>query len=391
MSGTQTKMRLILAIAFLFGSGVHSADTDCKRDTIVVCYWGTWSVYREDIGHFTTNDIDPSLCTTIVYSFAGLGLNFEITNLDSWTDIDLGGFSNLTSLKEDYPCLKTTLAVGGWNEGSIKYSVMAYTEEGRKTFADSVLKFITYYGFDGIDLDWEYPTTRGGIPEDMQNFASLVETIKQTISPWNLTLTIAVPIDTSLIGSAYDIPSVKDTVDHVHLMTYDYSLPSTALVTGLSAPLSAIKETVSAWLEAGIPPEKLILGIPAYARTYTLVDDDHHDVGDPVTGAAEAGEYTQEAGFLAYYELQQILQDEFQKMTAVQTDDTNYAYGNEEWFTYETETTVRTKTQYALDNGLGGVMLWSIDNDDFQGLYGDKYTLLSTINKVVNENKSRRK
>ncbi|KAJ8981334.1 hypothetical protein NQ317_015975 [Molorchus minor] len=373
-------MRLILAIIIVLLCGSHalSEDADCERKTEVICYWGSWSIYREGIGHFTTEDIDPTL-----YS--------EISSLDTWADIDLGGFENITSIKENYTCLKIVLAIGGWNEGSIKYSVMAATAESRKKFAEGVLRYLVYYGFDGLDLDWEYPTSRGGILEDGQNFASLVTEIKKTISPWNLTLSIAVSIDTSLIGFAYNISAIEQNVDFVNLMAYDYVLPATANVTGLSSPLTAIKETVSSWLDAGLSREKLILGIPTYARTYILADDNGHNIGDPVIGEAEPGEFTKEAGFLAYYELLDLMQDAFLDITSVQTDDTNYAYGSNEWYTYETETTVRAKTMYAIDQHLGGIMVWSIDTDDFLGLYGKKYPLLKTISEVIMENEPRKK
>lgn len=87
---------------------------------------------------------------------------------------------------------------------------MAYKEESRKSFADSVLRFLVYYGFDGLDMDWEYPTARGGIAADGENFIALLKIIKETISPWGLILTTAVPIDDSLLGTAYDAAAMAE-------------------------------------------------------------------------------------------------------------------------------------------------------------------------------------
>lgn len=81
---------------------------------------------------------------------------------------------------------------------------MAADENRRKQFAENALKFVTYYGFDGLDLDWEYPTSRGGIPDDKENFISLLSVIKKTFAPWGLSLSIAASIDTSY----YDVASV---------------------------------------------------------------------------------------------------------------------------------------------------------------------------------------
>ena len=126
----------------------------------VVCYWGTWANYRPNNGKFTPEDIDPSLCTNLIYSFAGLDSETStIKSLDPWMDLDDGlqGFKKATDLKYAYPKLKVTLAIGGWNEGSKKYSEMAADPKKRKIFTASVVSFLQEHNFDGLDLDWEYP------------------------------------------------------------------------------------------------------------------------------------------------------------------------------------------------------------------------------------------
>jgi chitinase len=69
------------------------------------------------------------------------------------------GYKNFIGLRDDNPCVKLLLGIGGWREGSEKYSLMAESDETRFKFADHIMRYITHYGFDGIDLDWEYPTT----------------------------------------------------------------------------------------------------------------------------------------------------------------------------------------------------------------------------------------
>ena len=91
--------------------------------------------------------------------------------------------------------VQVTLAIGGWNEGSEKYSVMAaspqhrystaqcstvqYSPQHRRTFARSALGFIRRHNFDGLDLDWEYPGKRGGAKEDKENFILLIQELHQ--------------------------------------------------------------------------------------------------------------------------------------------------------------------------------------------------------------------
>lgn len=89
-------------------------------DPIIVCYLGSWSVYRPSLAKFTPENINPFLCTHIIYAFAGLSSKYELKPFDSYNDITQGGYRKFTSLKEHNKQLKTLIAVGGWNEGSAR-------------------------------------------------------------------------------------------------------------------------------------------------------------------------------------------------------------------------------------------------------------------------------
>ena len=92
----------------------------------IVCYFGSWSVYRPLIGRFEIDNIDARLCTHLIYTFVGLSEDGNIKVLDPWQDLpnDYGkdGFGRFNALRTQNPSLKTLIAIGGWNEGSIKYS-----------------------------------------------------------------------------------------------------------------------------------------------------------------------------------------------------------------------------------------------------------------------------
>ena len=137
-----------------------------SHDKVVICYWGTWANYRPKQGKFVADNVDGNLCTHLIYSFAGLDTtNWNIKTLDAWLDLEenygLKGFKKATDLRLKYPHLKVMIAIGGWNEGSKKYSAMAKDPEKRKAFVDSVVNFLVQYNFDGLDLDWEYPGKEG--------------------------------------------------------------------------------------------------------------------------------------------------------------------------------------------------------------------------------------
>ncbi|UYV62804.1 Cht9 [Cordylochernes scorpioides] len=168
VAGPQIPMRT------LQGSGATVAD----HNYMVVCYYGSWAVYRPEPGKFPVESIDPNICTHLIYGFAGLSYDGRIRSLDSYNDLrenyGKGAFERFTGLKRQNPRLRTLMAIGGWNEGSVKYSKMAASPEGRRQFAKSAVEFLERYGFDGLDMDWEYPANRGGKPEDKQNFVLLL-------------------------------------------------------------------------------------------------------------------------------------------------------------------------------------------------------------------------
>ena len=181
----------------------------------LMCYFGSWSTYRWSFGHFDVEDIDPFLCTHLVFGFAGLDQNnFTLISLDPYNDLydnwGKGAYQRFTDLKTINPQLKvpftsqnpsgsqlfltqkksffwadrglvnqglsthllyltrlliiisflqTLLAIGGWNEGATKYSQMASDPAKRSRFIQSALDMVLEHNFDGLDLDWEYPGT----------------------------------------------------------------------------------------------------------------------------------------------------------------------------------------------------------------------------------------
>ena len=123
----------------------------------VVCYFTNWAWYRPGVGKYKPENIDPELCTHIIYGFAVLdGNNFKIKTHDSWADIDNEFYKKVTDLKAKG--IKVLLAIGGWNDSlGSKYSQLVNDPARRTLFIAHVLEFIMKHNFDGLDLDWEYP------------------------------------------------------------------------------------------------------------------------------------------------------------------------------------------------------------------------------------------
>ena len=174
----------------LFSCAVSAgyALSENSEEKFNVCYFSSWARYRVGDGAFVPNDIDPNLCTHVIYCFALMdNVTFELKAEDPWGDLPpteagghYDGYGDTVRLKERNPDLKVLLATGGWNAGSGRYSDMAMTKESRATFIQSTVQFVLRYQFDGFDLDWEYPGKReGSRPEDKENFALLVKEFRE--------------------------------------------------------------------------------------------------------------------------------------------------------------------------------------------------------------------
>lgn len=92
----------------------------------MVCYYGTWATYRHGNGKFGVENIDPHLCTHIIYSFLGISNDGSLRVLDEYLDLEenwgRGNIKKFINLKLSNPKLKLLIAVGGWNEGSLGFS-----------------------------------------------------------------------------------------------------------------------------------------------------------------------------------------------------------------------------------------------------------------------------
>jgi len=393
---------LILLAAVMTAANCLDANANVySHNKVVVCYVASWAAYRPGNGSFTWDNIDPSLCTHIVYAFAGMdNKTFAIESMDPFLDLPDGGgraqYKKMMSLKERHPKLKITVAVGGWNEGSAKYSDMAVSSESRNWFVQSSVSFVRKHGFDGLDMDWEYPSGREGSRiEDRDNFVELLNELRHELDKYGLMLTVALGAAPATIKKGYDIPAISAAVDLLHIMCYDYH-GSWDGQTGHNAPLRlpegalleedhrlSIEDTVKFFLSKGAPRHKMVLGIPFYGRTFTLSDLNLNHNGALTLGTGFQGPYTREDGFLGYNEICIELNngtwiEEWDDVAGVP-----FMHREERWVSYDNHRSISMKCKYAYAEQLAGVMVWAIDNDDFKPECSSvRYPMLRTISSI---------
>lgn len=193
----------------------------------LVCYFTNWAWYRPGIGKYLPDNIDENLCTHVVYGFAVLNYDeLTIKTHDSWADIDNKFYERVVELKNKG--VVVTLAIGGWNDSAgDKYSRLVRNAAARAKFIKHVIEFLEKYGFEGLDLDWEYPgcpqvDCAKGHPDEKKEFANFVKEISEAFKPRGLLLSSAVSPSKTVIDAGYDVPKLSQYFDWIAVMCYDY-------------------------------------------------------------------------------------------------------------------------------------------------------------------------
>ncbi|XP_068622319.1 probable chitinase 2 [Battus philenor] len=373
---------LILAtMSYVLKGQIQSGPTHGK---VVVCYLSTWSIYREGSGKFKVTDVDPSLCTHVVYAFAGLDENsMTVKALDPGLDIhgkyENAGYAGLVALKKNYPHLKALLSIGGWNEGSLKFSNLAASPSSRETFIKSVLEFIDTYKFDGIDMHWKFPNVRDGKREDKANFVTLMKEIKEAFMPNGYILTTAIGAPKYVMEAAYELPQLNKYVDLMIVLAYDYHGTWDGVV-GPNAPLKGYSKddvfnvdyTLKYLLSHGVSPNKIVLGVPLFGRTFVLEKPETEIIEfgqTPAKSEGFQGPLTKENGFMGYNEICAELTTNDDKWTRHwhEQSSTPYLRNGDRIITYDNSRSLAVKVKKAMEYNLAGIMAYSIDNDDFSG------------------------
>ncbi|POS83361.1 hypothetical protein EPUL_003735, partial [Erysiphe pulchra] len=271
------------------GSGTGTAATLVKCSSSQyrsVAYFVSWAIYDRQ---YKPQDLPAQKLTHVLYAFANIlpqtgeviltdpGADEKYQN--SWNEPGqnlYGCLKQLNLLKQKNRSLKLLLSIGGWTY-SANFPKPASTPDGRKKFAQSALDLLMNYGFDGIDVDWEYPKSG----EEAQNCVLLLQTIRETLDSYASTLstkphfllTVACPAGPENINNM-DVPNMDRYLDFWNLMAYDFT-GSFTKVTGHQANLFpspsnpaaspfSIQAAVDLYKQKGVNSSKIVLGMPLY-------------------------------------------------------------------------------------------------------------------------------
>jgi len=361
MSTSKSRSRITHALCvLLLATGCAAARAQPR----VVAYLASWSVPPV---------IHPEKLTHLNVAFAHIDKTSRVV-LDSAAMAQT--LVDLQNLKKQNPQLKIIVSVGGWQaEG---FSAAALTDSSRHVFADSAAKLLRDYSLDGVDIDWEYPGQGvAGIeyrPEDKQNFTRLLQTLRETLDAQSVAqkragnnrylLTIAAA-DREYFDYT-EMDRVHVYLDWINLMSYDFFNSMTA-TTGQHAGLYRSEHAlprdrnadsaVTQYLVAGVPADKIVLGVAFYGRGFAGVTARNNGVNQPYEHFEGEHSYQELAekfigkqGFVRFWDARAQAPYLWNEKSRV-------------FITYEDPQSIAVKARYVLAHRLGGIMFWELSQD----------------------------
>ncbi|MFC2124183.1 glycoside hydrolase family 18 protein [Bacteroidota bacterium] len=375
----------ILLISVMFSC--DSAKKDKIDDDVVVMAY-----YVAPRDNYRPQDLPLDKLTHIIFSFTEVIDN----KMQFKREISSEKLKRLVEQKKAHPHLKVMIACGGWGAGG--FSDMVTDPVTRKGFVKSAIDFIVEYNLDGLDMDWEYPGIAApgtnARPEDKQNFTALMRELREGMDATGkkLTLTFA-SAGWKRYYDHIETLEVMKYADYMNVMTYD-------LVGGYSkfpahhtnlgwikkedvegtpwgiwleesewrrGPRSAEK-IVSYCLELGVNPQQIVIGGAFYGRAWKGVPPENNGLyqtsRDIFISWAQYGDIREKYeginGYVRYW-------DPVAKAP--------YLYNAQDsiFFSYDDTVSVKLKTSYAREKGLGGIMFWQLGDDT------DDYSLVDAI------------
>ncbi|MDE6560241.1 MAG: hypothetical protein K2K75_02545 [Muribaculaceae bacterium] len=210
--------------------------------------------------------IDPNMYTHLVYAFVEFNDNCNGIVVKHPEKLQ-----SLVDLKKENPDLKILVSVGGYKREG--YSEMTRDKKKRKAFIKDLKQLVDSYQLDGIDLDWEFPTTENGghtaTPKDDRNYATFVKELRKAIGKdkW-------ISYYSNNSGLYIDHKSMMPYVSYVHVSGYNLASPKDGESGGHQSPLYpsrkcgkwCVSKCIEKHMDFGVPKEKILVGIPLFER-----------------------------------------------------------------------------------------------------------------------------
>ncbi|KAJ4244051.1 hypothetical protein NW762_014664 [Fusarium torreyae] len=375
----------------------------------IIGYYESWKSSGESCGEMTPSQIPVENLDAVNLAFAYITPDdvsrsyLACSERPNWPQYDIvpmekqdeSIFQQVTDIKKRSPSTEIWLSLGGWtfndNHTSTQpiFGELAADTTKAKDFAQKLVKMMIHYGFDGVDIDWEYPgaTDRGGKEnKDKKNFPILLKSIREVFNKQLPRPKLSITVPTSYWYLRwFDLPELAKHIDFFNVMSYDLhgtwdSSNPVGPYAYAHTNLTEIKLSLDLFWREDIKPDMINLGLAFYGRSFKLKDPSCSDPGCEFKGAGDKGRCTDTKGILSYREINEKRgpAGTFEGSFTMHDKDAavNYmVFGDnlDDWVSFDTKETFEQKINYANDLGLRGLLIWAIDQDD------DRYTALKAI------------
>lgn len=345
------------------------------QKTLIEGYYGSWAAYDG----YSPGAIPADKLDVVAYAFARLDSNLNVKMGDP--DIDPRNFADFQKLKNRFPDLKVTVSIGGWS-GSGRFSDAALSSASRDAFAASAIAFMKQYGFDGIDIDWEYPVG-GGLSsnktrsEDKANFTLMMAKLREALDTQgskdgrHYLLTFAGASEKFYTNNV-ELSKLAKYVDFALVMTYDIHGPWSAYAdfnSPLYTPNSSSPQSkwscdaaVKLWENCGFPASKIVLGVPFYGYRYTGISGTNNGLYQKFSSADDVT---------------------YDKIVSVYLGSLNrywqpdacvpWLFGASSFISYDDPQSIALKAAFVKQNGLAGAGIWELSQNADGTLLGAVY------------------
>ncbi|KAH6819197.1 hypothetical protein C2S51_002800 [Perilla frutescens var. frutescens] len=362
MSNHKTFSVFLTLIIALYEASSHAAALPESRRGVKGAYWPSWQAES-----LPPSSIPTAYFTHVFYAFVLIdATSFQILinqNDEQW----MGAFTS--SLHNASPPAIPMLSIGGAGATPATFSTMVSTSDSRAAFIQSSIDAARQHGFDGLDLDWEFPSNA----QDMSNLGLLLQEWRAAVNQESLSsgkprllLSAAVYYSADVlypVARTYPGEAIRRYLDILSPMCFDYHGGWEPNVTGSHALVYDKNSNVStsygvwAWRRDGVPSKKIVMGMPVYGRTWELKDPNQHGIGAPAVGTGQGG------GVLIYSAVLQFNAANNATVVFDATTVSTYSYVGTDWIGYDDTNSIEYKIKFAKAQGLGGYFFWALGDD----------------------------